>query len=105
MKQIDKTKYPYIEFLNDEMILVNTPNPYTLPIENLKDDIENKLHQLNQSVLFLYDCMRILGINEETAMKEDYSLNKATGDKIMDIAMHKKNVSHEFKKLILYYNW
>jgi len=99
-------KLKYVECVGNT-IIVKTPNPYKsvkqYPHETDKQ-AEDKAYLLNQSCAFLYDTLRVLGISKKRAIEEDYTLNTATGEKLIRIAAN-KGVSNIFYKTIREYNW
>lgn len=89
-----------VELLKNGDIKVNTPVPYI--IDSYRDaDITKRadiMYDLKQNVRFLRDCLRLLGISNKEAREKEYTLNIMTGDKLMGIATHNKNISNEFYK-------
>lgn len=102
-KTLTKT-YQFVELLDNNIIEVQTPKPYIVHTEFM-NDVDDCMAQFNQNVAFLYDCMKVLNINLEQAMEEDYTLNRETGMKLMEIARQKDDVSEKMKKLIVTTFW
>ena len=101
-----KKKYKYIEVIGNT-ILVKTPVPYKTIRQREHEtlqDAECKEHDLNASCLFLYDCMRLLGISKKKAKEQEFTLNIATGEKVITAAS-KKGVSNQMYSVIKRYNW
>ena len=96
-----------VELLANNHIKVYTPIPYIVDsYEHAeKEKIEEVMHSLKQSVLFLRNCLKLLDISEQEAREKEYTLNWHTGDILKRLAYHKKNLSHEFKMSINRYNW
>lgn len=92
----------------DKTILVKTPIPYVVTAyQNNCDDewIEDIRYCLDEDTKFLYNCLKVLGISKAVAKREEYTLNKATGDKLRSIALNNKGISYEIRQLILNHNW
>jgi len=104
MKQ--KQKYKYIEVRGND-IIVKTPVPYKTVRQREYEtiqDAENKEYELNSACLFLYDCMKLLGVSQRKAKEQEFTLNLATGEKIERIASH-KGISTPMYMAIKKYNW
>ncbi len=104
--QPKKRNYKHIA-INGNVILVKTPVPYKTVRQREYETVEdanNKEYQLNSACKFLYDCMRLLGISKKKAIEQDFTLNLATGEKIIRIAADKL-ISHEMYMTIQNYNW
>ena len=91
----------------DKTILVKTPIPYFTDSYQDKDpeklkDIRN---EFEEDVKFLNNCLKVLNISKAEAQKQDYTLNKHTGERLGIIAFSNQLISCEFFKLINDYNW
>jgi hypothetical protein len=96
----------------DRTILVKTPKPYTVTAyQDLTDayptlesmrDIE---HDLNEHTKFLYNCLKMLGISKSMAVRQRYTLNTDTGDRLSHMALHDERISHEMRMVIRNHNW
>jgi hypothetical protein len=106
-------KLDYAVLYQDRTILVKTPKRYTVTAykdyyNNDKDDIyklEDITYKLNNSVKFLRDCLRVLGISMTRAKTHDFTLNTITGERLWDMAINSRTLSHEFKTQIFKYDW
>jgi hypothetical protein len=106
-------KLDYAVLYQDRTILVKTPKRYTVTAykdyyNNDKDDmvkLKQITYDLNENVKFLYDCLRVLSISVTTAKKNNYTLNRDTGDKLSSIAFKLDTMSHVFKMLFFKHDW
>lgn len=101
-----KKNYKYIEVKGNEY-LVKTPSPYMTVRQREHEtiqDADNKAYELNSACLFLYDCMKLLGISKKKAKAENFTLNISTGEKIISAARN-KGISNAMYKVISQYNW
>lgn len=101
-----KQKKKYIEVKGNE-ILVKTPSPYTTVRQREHEtlqDAKDKEYQLNSACTFLYDCMKLLGISKKKAEQQGFTLNIATGEKIMEAARN-KGISNPMYLTISKYDW
>lgn len=99
-------KHKYIE-LKENTIRVLTPVPYRTQRKyshESEEDVKDKVYRLNEACKFLYECMRLLGISRRKAREMDFTLNIATGEKIIDMAS-RRNISHAMFMTIKNYNW
>ncbi len=92
-------KKKHIRKLKNGHIKVLTPIPYIVGC--LPDE---SIYRLEQNVQFLYDCFKLLGISKKNAIKNSFTLNLMTGDKLMSLA-REKNISHEMIMTIKNHNW
>lgn len=99
-------KYKYTEIIGNE-ILVKTPEPYKTIRQReheTEQDAKNKEYELNQSCMFLYDCMKLLSIPIKKAKEQDFTLNYSTGEKIIRMAAN-KGISTQMYMAIKNHNW
>jgi hypothetical protein len=94
---------------NDRTILVHTPKPYVVDAykdsDMFKEELEDIRSELDEHTKFLYNCLRLLGIRRTEAIRENYTLNIDTGEKLLSMAQHKGNISHEMRMVILNHKW
>jgi len=90
-----------VEVLKDGRIKVNTPKPYIIdaPREYEKSEMEAMIGNLRESVRFLRDCLRVLGVSEDEARKKEYTLNSDTGERLRELS-YSKHISMEMWKVI-----
>lgn len=110
------SEFKFVKINKKGVITVLTPNPYkvtayvsiyekSLTDENIRTELYgNVLYGLDQSCKFLYDCLRLLGISKKEAKEQNYTLNKATGDKFWSL-LNQREISFQFKQIINNYNW
>ena len=91
----------------DRTILVKTPNPYIVDTYRDADDeeLDDVRYRLNESVKFLNDCLRVLGISKKEAREKNYTLNMSTGDEFRRLMVHSHSISIEVWKMITQYDW
>lgn len=100
--------YKYVVFNADRSITVKTPKPYTLAAELQKHEteyqIQDKMYGLQESCLFLYECMKVLGVDKKSAAARGYTLNILTGESLRRIA-HNKEMSNVWTKMFANHRW
>lgn len=96
----------YVKIQKDKTILVKTPIPYEITAygDRANSLIVAVADNINDECIFLYDCLRLLGISKKEAIKNDYTLNSDTGEKLIRIASE-KNISPELRKVIINHKW
>ena len=91
----------------DKTILVKTPVPYI--VDTYKDVnpviLEDTRYKLSESVKFLNDCLRVLGISKAEAREKNYTLNMRTGDEFRRLMVHSDSISLPVWKMITQYDW
>ena len=91
----------------DKTILVKTPIQYFT--DSYKDEDSEELKDIRNefegNVKFLNNCLKVLNISKTEAKKQDYTLNKFTGERLSNIAFSNQLISCEFFKLINNYDW
>ena len=90
----------------DKTILVKTPIPYFTDSYQNEDSEELKeiRNGFEEDVKFLNNCLKVLNISKAEAQKQDYTLNKHTGERLGNIAFENQLISCEFFKLINKYD-
>ena len=86
-----------------DRIKVLTPVPYTITIE--PERLKETRHQLDNAVKFLRNCLKVLDVSKNEAIKQGYTLNIDTGEKLSNLSWKKNNISFEVKTLIRNYYW
>lgn len=93
-----------------KVIEVLTPIPYnvTAYTNNTMDEVMKVQKDLDEAVLFLRDCFKLLGISKNVAIKNQYTLNIDTGERLSRLAIERYRVgklSNEMLKMIRNYDW
>ena len=94
----------------NKTITVLTPVPYkvTAYTNNTIEELIQVQEDLDEQVLFLRNCFRLLGITNNVAIKNHYTLNIDTGERLYRIATEKWRVgklSHEMAMVIRNHKW
>lgn len=99
----------YVKLQKDGTILVRTPKPYIVDsyknVDVPCDDMKQILYELNEDVKFLYDCLKVLPMSITTAKRLDITLNRESGDKLINMAMENYFVSVEMRRAIAKHKW
>ena len=97
----------YVKLQKDGTILVRTPKSYVIDVyKNASSDyIRQIVHELNEDTKFVYDCLKILRMSIATARRLDITLNRETGDKLVNMAMENYYVSAEMRRAISNHKW
>jgi len=95
------------KILKDNTIMVFTPIPYTVTACKDKsiEEIREVCDELSQSVMFLRNCFKLLGITKKEAREKNFALNISTGRELNNRAWLNRNISYEFVKLIKEHSW
>ncbi len=91
----------------DRTIKVYTPIPYIVTAykNSSQKELDEVQYHLENSVKFLYDCMKVLGITKKCAIEKQYTLNLYTGSEFRHLILENNTISHELKKIIIQYDW
>lgn len=91
----------------DKTIIVYTPIPYVVDAYKDKEmnEISEVCNSLSQSVKFLRNCFKLLGITNKEAKEKKFTLNIETGEELNHRAWMNRNVSCEFCALLRNHKW
>jgi hypothetical protein len=99
----------YAKFQKDGTILVRTPKPYIIDTyKNVDISLEHMrkiIYELSEDVKFLYDCLKVLRMSITKAKRLDITLNRESGDKLVNMAMENYFVSVEMRRAISKHKW
>jgi hypothetical protein len=99
----------YAKLRKDGTILVKTPKSYIIDaykdVDVSPDRMRQIVHELSEDTKFLYDCLKILRMSIAKARKLDLTLNRESGDKLVNMAMENYYVSSEMRRAISNHKW
>lgn len=97
----------YVALQKDKTILVRTPKPYIVDAykKASPDHMRQIMYKLNEDAKFLYDCLKLLRMPILKARKLNLTLNRESGNKLVNMIIENYYVSNEMKKAIGKHKW